>query len=196
LPDYPDAYFVEDAAVVTPELAILTQPGAPSRRGEERALEPVLARYREIHRIEPPGTVDGGDVLQIGKRVLIGLSGRTNREGVDQMESILGPHGYTVTPIPVPSGLHLKSSVNYLGADTLLVDPTFADRVPGFRQILLHPTEAYAGNTLLINDTLITPRGFPDTRRKLEALGLEIIELDVSEAAKMDGGLTCMSLRF
>jgi dimethylargininase len=196
LPGFPDAYFVEDAAVVTPELAILTRPGAPSRRGEETALEPVLARYRKTVRIEPPGTVDGGDVLTIGKHMLIGISERTNRAGFDQMAAILEPHGYTVTPVPVSSGLHLKSSVNHVGAGTLLVDEAFADRFPGYRTIRLHPAEAYAGNTLLVNGTLIMPRGFSATRRKLQTLGMEIVELDMSEAAKMDGGLTCMSLRF
>lgn len=198
LPDYPDAYFVEDPAVVTPEVAVITNLGAESRKGEEAAIEPVLARYRPTVRIQTPGTIEGGDVLMVGSHFFIGLSDRTNQAGAEQLGRILEEYGHTWTVVPVGAGLHLKSSVNYVGKNTLLVTEEFAglDQFKGYDRIILDRAEAYAANTLLINECLLTPKGFPDTRHKLEGLGLEIIELDVSEVRKMDGGLTCMSLRF
>jgi dimethylargininase len=198
LSGYPDAYFVEDTAVVTPDVAIITNPGAEARRGEAEAIEPILARYRRTVRIRAPGTVDGGDVLMVGARFFIGISDRTNAEGAEQLGRILEQYGHTWTAVPVASGLHLKSSVNYVGQRTLIVTQAFAalDEFRGYGKIVLDRAEAYAANTLLINDCLITPQGFPGTRKKLEATGLEIVQLDVSEARKMDGGLTCMSLRF
>ena len=198
LPGYPDATFVEDTAVVTPDVAIITNPGAEARRGEEDAIEPILASYRKTVRIQAPGTVDGGDVLMVGTHFFIGISDRTNDEGAEQLGRILEEYGNTWTAVPVAAGLHLKSSVNHVGKRTLLVTEEFADldELTGYGRIVLDKAEEYAGNMLLIHDCLITPKGFPDTRKKLEAMGLEIIELDVSEARKMDGGLTCMSLRF
>jgi dimethylargininase len=198
LPGHPDATFVEDTAVVTPDVAIITNPGAEARRGEADAIEPVLARYRRTVRIRAPGTVDGGDVLRVGAHFFIGISDRTNEEGAEQLGRILEEYGHTWTAVPVAAGLHLKSSVNHVGQRTLIVTQAFAalDEFRGYDKIVLGQAEAYAANTLLINDCLIIPQGFPGTRKKLEAMGLEIIELDVSEARKMDGGLTCMSLRF
>lgn len=198
LPNYPDAYFVEDTAVVTPNVAIVTNPGAESRRGEEATVETVLAKYRKTVRIQTPGTVDGGDVLMVGSHFFIGISERTNKEGAEQLGSIFKEYGNTWTTVIVEEGLHLKSSVNSIGKNTLLITERFAgrDEFKGYDKIILDKTEEYAGNTLLINDCLITPKGFPNTMKKLEATGLDIIELDVSEVRKMDGGLTCMSLRF
>ncbi len=199
LPDYPDAHFVEDTAIVTPRVGIITNPGAAARRGEEETIEPVLAGFRKIEHIHPPGTLDGGDVLAVNNHYLIGISGRTNPEGAGQLGRILDHYGHTWTVVPIEAGrLHLKSSVNYLGQDTLILTRTFADLelFAPYRKMVLDPDEAYAGNTLLINDTLIMPAGFLKTKKRLEALKREIIELDVSEARKMDGGLTCMSLRF
>lgn len=197
-PDYPDGYFVEDAAIVTPRLAVITRPGAASRRGEEITIQPVLARYLPTVQIQAPGTVDGGDVLMVGSHFFVGLSERTNPEGAAQLGRSLEEHGYTWVALPVGAGLHLKSSVNSLGGDTLLITPELADydEFADYDRIILDADEAYAANTLWVNDTLLTPKGFPKTRRKLEATGLEVIELDVSEVRKMDGGLTCMSLRF
>ena len=197
-PDYPDAYFVEDTAVVTPDVAVITIPGASSRKGEEDTIEPVLARYRKTLRIQATGTIEGGDVLMLGTHFLIGLSDRTNPEGAEQLGRILEKYGNTWTTVPIGVGLHLKSSVNYVGENTLLVTDEFADRdeLSVYNKIILDRDVEYAGNTLWINDYLITPSGFPITRKKLEALGLKIIELDVSEVRKMDGGFTCMSLRF
>ncbi len=196
-PDYPDAYFVEDPAIVTPQLAVLSRPGAPSRQGEERSLEAVLAKYRPLKHIQPPGTLDGGDILEVGSHFFIGLSQRTNREGAAQLASILESTGCTSEYIPVQSGLHLKSSLSWVGGRTLLLTKELAD-YPGFSgydRIVLDPAEEYAANTLWVNGCLLMPAGFPETRASLSALGLPIHELNVSEVQKMDGGLTCMSLR-
>jgi dimethylargininase len=198
LPDYPDAYFVEDTAVVTPDAAIITNLGAETRKGEEDTIEPVLARYRTTVRISAPGTLDGGDVLMVGTHFFVGISQRTNKAGAEQLGNILEEFGNTWTAIPVGAGLHLKSSVTYVGDNTLLLTDEFADRheFERYDRIVLDRAEEYAGNTLLINDCLIMPKGFSGTKKRFEALGLEIIELDVSEVRKMDGGLTCLSLRF
>jgi len=198
LPNYPDAYFVEDTAVVTPDVAIITNPGVEDRKGEENTIERALATYRKTVRIHAPGTVDGGDVLQVDSHFFIGISERTNREGATQLGCIFEEYGYTWETVYIEAGLHLKSSVNYIGKNTLLITEKFADRdeFKGYDTIIVNKTEEYAANTLLINNSLITPKGFPNTVKKLEATGLGIIELDVSEVRKMDGGLTCMSLRF
>jgi dimethylargininase len=197
-PGFPDAYFVEDAAVVTPEVAVITRPGAPSRQGEAALIEPVLTRYRQTVRIKFPGTLDGGDVQAIEKRFFIGLSDRTNAEGATQLRRILAAHQYACTTISVKGGLHLKSSVNWLGGENLVVTEEYAghEAFQHFRKIVLFPGEEYAANTLWINDHLLTPAGFPSVRAKLAGLGLPVIELETSEFRKMDGGLTCLSLRF
>ena len=198
LAEFPDGYFVEDAAIVTAELAVVTRPGAKARRGEAAAMEPVLAAHRPLARIEAPGKLDGGDVLLIGRHALIGISERSNPEGAEQLGEILQRHGYTWSAVPVAEGLHFKSSVNWVGGDDLLVTEDFAglDELSRYRQILVDPSETYAANVLWINGTLLVPSGYPKTRRKLESLGLPILALDTSEARLMDGGLTCMSLRF
>lgn len=196
--DYPDAYFVEDTAVVLPEVAVITIPGAPARRGEQESIAPALAQYRPLVYIEPPGHLEGGDVLMVGRHFFIGLSERTNEAGAEQLSRIVAGHGYTSTAVPVGPGLHLKSSVNVVGPNTLLLTAEFAGHpaFAGYHHIVLDAAEAYASNTLLINGTLIMPRGFPRTRAKLESLGQPVVEINVSEVQKMDGGLTCMSLRF
>lgn len=198
LPDYPDAYFVEDTAVVTPDVAVITNPGAEARKGEAESMAPVLAEFRKIEHIRAPGTVDGGDVLQVDNHFFIGLSERTNKEGAGQLGRILESYGNTWATVEVGAGLHFKSSVNYVGKNTLLVTADFTDReqLSGYDKIVVAKAEAYAANTLLVNGHLLTPAGFPVTRQKLEVLGFEIIELETSEVRKMDGGLTCMSIRF
>ena len=198
MPEYPDGYFVEDTAVVTPDIAVITNPGADARRGEQTTIEPVLAKYRNIEHIQHPGTVDGGDVLMTGTHFFIGISSRTNEHGARQLGHILEKYGNTWATIPVTTGLHLKSSVNYVGKNSLLITEEFADndKFSVYEKIVLDRSDEYAGNTLLINNCLITPKGFPDTKKKLNKLDFKIIESDMSEVRKMDGGLTCMSLRF
>ena len=197
-PDFPDAHFVEDAAVVTPDIAVITNPGARARRGEEKTIEPVLAKFRPIDRIEPPGTLDGGDVLMVGSHFFIGISERTNPEGAEQLGRILKRFGNTWTAVDVGKGLHLKSGVNHAGGDTLLLTEAFnkLDTFKGYRKIVLDPQEIYAGNSLWINDVVLTPAGFPKSRAMIEAAGHVVREVDVSEFQKLDGGLSCLSLRF
>lgn len=193
----PDAYFVEDVAVVLPDLAVLTRPGAAARRGEVAAMEAVLARYRPLLRIEAPGTVDGGDVLVVGQRAFIGVSGRTNRDGAEQLAAVFARHGINTTLVPVGAGLHLKSGVNAVAADRLLVAEGLDGGLFAPLSILVVPAaETYAANSLWVNDRVLVPSGFPRTRELLERAGLRTVALEVSEMRKMDGGLTCMSLRF
>lgn len=198
LKGYPDAHFVEDAAVVTPEVALITNPGAASRRGEVASIESALKPFRKTVRVQPPGTIDGGDVLMIASHFFVGLSDRTNPHGAEQLGEAMVGLGYPWTAVPVAHGLHFKSSVNAVGADTLLITRSFADHpaLADFDRLVVSGKEEYAANTLWVNDHLIMPAGFPDTRHKLQALGRPIIELDTSEFRKMDGGLTCLSLRF
>ncbi len=197
-PGYPDAYFVEDPAIVTPKIAVITRPGAPSRRGEEISLEPFLEYYRPLFHIQPPGTLEGGDVLMVGNHFFIGLSERTNEAGAAQLANFLSGAGHTSETIRVSGGLHLKSDVNYAGKNTLLITKSLVDH-PAFSsygKVLIDDDEAYAANSLWVNDTLIMPKGFPKTHARLVQMGMTILELEVSEVQKMDGGLTCMSLRF
>jgi len=198
LPDFPDAHFVEDVAVITAEVAILTNPGAAARNGEARPMEPILAQHRPIERIHAPGTIDGGDVLQMGKHFFVGISERTDQIGAEEFGAIVSRHGYTWIAVDVAAGLHLKSSINALGDNVLLLTEEFAARpeFAGYQHILIDEDEIYAANTLRINDYLLTPRGFPKTLAKIETLGLNVIEMETSECKKMDGGLTCLSLRF
>ena len=198
LSGFPDAPFVEDTAVVVPELAVITRPGHPARLGEEESMELALAPHRPTPHILAPGTLDGGDVLLVNQAFYVGVSDRTNKEGIRPLEELVAPFGYTVTPVPVEAGLHLKSSINIVAPNTLLATPDFAAR-PEFADytiLVVDPEEAYAGNTLHINGTLITPSGYPKTLKQLQGLGMDIIELDTSEFRKLDGGLTCLSLRF
>lgn len=194
---FPDGHFVEDTAVVLPEVAVLARPGALARRGEEEAMAPVLDRFRVMDRIQPPGTLDGGDVLLVERHLLIGLSQRTNEEGARQLGAVVGRYGYGSSTVPVGEGLHLKSGVNGLGGRRLLITSGFdrCEALAGYERLVVPQGEEYAANSLWINGTLIMPAGFPCTRRAVEALGLPIVELDMSEARKMDGGLTCLSLR-
>ena len=196
--DYPDANFVEDTAVVTPDLAVIARPGAGARQGEEDSIAPVLARYRKTVRIVEPGNLDGGDVLMVGNHFFIGISERTNKDGAAQLGKFLEKYGNTWDAVPVGAGLHLKSSINYIGNNTLLVTEEFAKKAAfqKYEKIIVNSDEEYAANTLWINDYLITPAGFPNTRRQLDVAGMKVIELDMSEVRKMDGGLTCLSLRF
>lgn len=197
LPGYPDAHFIEDAAVLTPEAAILTRPGAPSRCAEPDFLEAPLARFGPLERINAPGTLDGGDVLFIERTCFIGLSDRTNADGAQQLTAILTPLGYTCVPVAVGAGLHLKSSVNYLGKGTVLVTNDWLNHAAfsDYHQIVVPPEEAYAANTLWVNEHLLMPAGFPRTYALLRFLHQPIIKMPMSEAQKMDGGVSCWSLR-
>lgn len=198
LPFHPDSIFVEDCAVVVPELAIVTRPGAESRREEVFSIAEVLERYREkVYYIEAPGLLDGGDVLRVGKQIWVGLSGRTNADAVLQMQSILKPHGYSVDAVRLQGGcLHLKSAVTQVAEDTLLLNPDWVDpaNFPGFDIIETDPDEPGAGNALLIGDTVIYPVDFPLTALELADAGIELLLVDNSEVIKAEGGVTCCSV--
>ena len=195
--DFPDAHFVEDVAVVTNEIAVITNPGAPERNGEKLFIKAPLSKFRDLEFIESPGTLDGGDVLQIGKHFFVGISERTNDEGANQLGSILLKFGYTFTNVNVGPGLHFKSSVNYVGKNSLLITEHFFNNpiFDAYNKILVDKDEEYAANSLFINGTILTPKGFPKTKAKISKIDLPIIELDMSEVQKMDGGLTCLSIR-
>jgi len=197
-PDFPDASFVEDTAIITPQCAIITNPGDKRRRGEEVEIERVLRDYRKIEAIQPPGTVDGGDVLQIGNEIYIGLSKRTNDEGARQLSDILRKYNIRSFMVRIKDVLHLKSGINYLGGKKIIIYQDWYN-IPAFSKYERIPVlleESYAANCLYINGSVLIPAGFPDTHNKLEKLGSKIIELEMSEFRKMDGGLTCLSLRF
>ena len=196
---FPDSTFVEDVALCTSEFAIVTNPGAPSRNGERMEMEAVLKTFFDsTETITDPGTLDAGDVMQAGNHFYIGISGRTNHQGADQLIRLLGRYGRTAEKVPLHHMLHLKSGISYLELNNLLVagefiaHPAFQD----FHKIAIDPTESYAANSLWINHRVLVPAGFPKTRRAIEKAGYETLALDVSEFQKLDGGLSCLSLRF
>ncbi len=195
---YPDAYFTEDVAILTPEVAVITRPGAPTRRGEIDFIETALPKSRPLARIQPPGTLEGGDVLIVERQLFVGVSARTNRSGADQLGQILAAYGYAYAPIPVPAGLHLKSSVSYVIENTLLVSPALAAcrEFNAFNKLIVPPNEAPAANTILVNGSLLVPQGYPLAYRILQTLDIPLIPLNMTEIQKMDGGLTCLSLRY
>jgi dimethylargininase len=194
---FPDAYFVEDVAIVLPELAIVTRPGAASRRGETEHIGGALAAHRRLVRLEPPATLDGGDVLVVEKQVFVGLSARSNAAAVASLRECMAPLGYTVTAIPVAAGLHLKSSINLVGPSTVVATAEFAGRpeLAELDVLELTAAEAAAANVVRVNDRLLVPAGYPQLVRRCAGYDFAVIELDMSEVAKMDGGLTCLSLR-
>lgn len=196
---FPDSTFVEDVALCTPNCAIVTNPGAPSRNGEKLEMEAVLrSYYSEVESITWPGTLDAGDVMMVGLHFYIGISERTNREGAEQLIRILERFGMSGSEVPLKQMLHLKSGLSYLERNHLLVSGEFTDH-PAFAEfdrIAVDPDEAYSANSLWINDTVLVPAGFPRTLDKIQAAGYTILPLDVSEFQKLDGGLSCLSLRF
>jgi dimethylargininase len=197
-PDLPDAVFVEDIAVVVDEVAVVTRPGAESRRPETETMARALTRFRRVVAITAPGTLDGGDVLRVGRTVYVGRSGRTNVEALAQLDRHLAPYGYRVRAVEVDGCLHLKSAVTEVAEDTLLFNPAWvdADALAGHSLVEIDPTEPYAANGLRIGSSLIYPEAFPRTRRRLEQQGIGIALVDVSELAKAEGAVTCCSVIF
>lgn len=196
--DYPDSTFVEDTAIVTEKCAIITHPGHETRRGETDSIAKELKKYRPIEQIKSPGTLDGGDIMQVENHFYIGLSDRTNKEGATQLTIFLSKYGYTASTIDVKDILHLKSGVNYIGDGIIVLMESLENlnEIDAFEKIFIIPEETYASNCVRINDHIIMPSGFPDTKEKLSTTPYKIIELDMSEFEKMDGGLSCLSLRF
>lgn len=197
-PALPDAVFVEDVAVVLDELAIVTRPGATTRRGEVESVAAVLADYRPMTRLSGPATLDGGDVLRIGRTLYVGIGGRTSAAGASQLADAVRVFGYEVCPVDVHGALHLKTAVTLVGEALLLMNPAWLDAGPfaGFDRIGVAPDEPFAANALRVGDRVIYPSAFPRTRDRLARHGVELLEVDVSELAKAEGGVTCCSLLF
>jgi dimethylargininase len=197
-PDLPDSMFVEDPAIVLNELAVIFPLGTESRRPEAASLARAIARFRKLEHVKLPGTVEGGDILRIDRKLFVGLTKRSNPEGIRQLTAILAPHHYEVIPVPVTGCLHLKSAVTHLGRATLLANRAWFDPSPfsSHNWIDVDPTEPHAANALALGDTIIFPASFPLTRARIEAAGFHVTPLDISELQKAESGLTCSSLLF
>lgn len=198
---FPDSCFVEDPAVVMKECAIITNPATDSRNGEKLEIIDSIRKFYsddQIFYIEAPGTMEGGDVMLVDRHFYVGQSDRTNAEGFSQFKEIVSRFGYEATAVPVTEGLHLKDFVIYLEKGNMLVsqhmneEPAFAE----YNRFVIEPEELYAINSMNINGTVLVPDGFPKTLKIIEDLGYPTIVLDNSEFAKIDGSLTCLSLRF
>lgn len=191
---YPDGCFVEDTAIVTEEMAVITRPGNSARLGEQESIAEILVNYKKLEYIFDKGTLDGGDIMRVGTHFYIGLSERTNAEGAAQLAEILAKYGFTSSEIPLKNGLHLKSGVTHLSGNQFIATPDF---VPFFKDkdlIEVTEEESYIANCLFVNGYLLVSKGFPKTAKTIENLGYKIIPLDMSEFRKMDGSLTCLSL--
>lgn len=197
-PELPDSVFVEDAAVVLDDVAIVTRPGAASRRPETPAVARALAKYRTLRYIEDPATMDGGDVLVVGRRIYVGIGTRTNAFGASQLADIVAPHGYEVTPIVLGECLHLKTAVTSPADGIVLLTPEWIapSHFDGMRIIEVHPDEPMSANVLRIGDTILCNASAPRTRERLEQAGFRVRPVDQSELAKAEAGLTCCSLIF
>ena len=196
--DLPDSMFVEDTAVVTDEIAVITRPGAISRQPETATIAEALTAYRPLRFITEPATLEGGDVMRIGKVLFVGRTARTNEAGIAQLQEFMRPHDYDVQAVDVTNCLHLKSGCSYIGRDTILVNRSCVD-ASAFRQLHLldvPANESAAANALLVGDTVILPAGFPETRALLERRGFSVRVVDVSELQKAEAGVTCCSLIF
>ena len=197
-PDLPDAVFVEDTAIVLDELAVITHPGAPSRRAEVAAVEAALRPWRRLVHITAPATLDGGDVLQVGRNLYVGLSSRSNLAAVEQLRQVLAPLGYRVEPVQVRGCLHLKSAVTAVHAGLLVLNPAWCDKAAfgDIATIETDPTEAFGANVLRLDSSVIMGAAYPKTAARLRAHGVVVHTLDLSELAKAEGAVTCCSLVF
>jgi dimethylargininase len=197
-PELPDAVFVEDTAVVVEECAVVTRPGAESRRAEVDTVAAALERFRPLVRLSAPATLDGGDVLRVGRSFFVGRTARTNDDGIRQLRDALVPHGYEVQAV-VPDGcLHLKSAVTYVGLETVLINPQWVDvgLFSRWQCVPVAAEEPSGANALLAGDVVHVAASAPVTRRKLDALGFTTASLDTSEFEKAEAALTCLSLIF
>lgn len=198
---YPDSCFVEDPAVITRKCAIITNPGAASRNGEKNEIIDAVRKFfkdEDIEYIKPPGTLEGGDVMMVGDHFYVGRSARTNEEGIRQFLAILEKHGLSGSEVPLEKVLHLKTGVNYLEDDNMLVAGEFVDKpeFDKFNKIVIPEDEAYAANCIWMNGKVIVPEGYPAVEKAVRDAGYPVILVDTSEYRKLDGGLSCLSLRF
>lgn len=201
LEEYPDSCFVEDTAVLTPKCAIITNPGALSRRGESALMvETIRKFYRDdqIENITSPGTIEGGDVMMVGNHFYVGLSARTNEDGYKQFKEALEKYGHTCSLVPLEKVLHLKTGVNYIENNNMLVAGEFIEKedFKSFNKIIVPENEAYGANCIWVNGKVIVPKGYPTVEKCIRELGYDVILIDTSEYRKLDGGLSCLSLRF
>ncbi len=199
LPDldaFPDGVFVEDTAIVLPELAVMCRPGAASRRGEVVSAEQRLAKERSIARIAPPATVDGGDVLRLGRTLFVGVGRRTSAEGAAQLEQAVGPHGYRVVAIAIDRCLHLKTAVTEVGDGAIVVNPAWIDpAIFGARTVIeVAADEPFGANVLRVGDAVVCATHHPRTAERIAATGARVSTVETSELAKAEAGLTCCSL--
>ncbi|HAC16561.1 MAG TPA: hypothetical protein DCE78_11545 [Bacteroidetes bacterium] len=205
--DFPDGCFVEDTAIVTEKGAVITRPGDPSRRQEIDSIASTLSKYKKLQFIADPGTVDGGDILRINNHFYIGRSNRTNSSGAAQLSNHLSSMGFTSSEVSVGDILHLKTGASYIGNNTLICVDQLRSYFDNCSIISVQPDEEYFANTVTVNNTLIVPGGFPESlkkvrhhlnshflKQKVQPQEVKIVELDMSEFQKMDGGLTCLSL--
>ena len=197
-PELPDSMFVEDPALVLDELAVIFPLGTETRRREASTIAAALAPFRSLKFVQLPGTLEGGDILRLDRKLFVGLTARSNSEGISQLARIVAPHGYQVVGVPVTGCLHLKSAVTSLGKNTLLANRSWFDSsfFPAFDWIDVDPAEAYAANALAFAGTILFPASFERTRARIEARGFHLTPLDISELQKAESGLTCSSLIF
>jgi dimethylargininase len=189
---------VEDPAFVIGDRAIISNMGAKSRIGEEREVEKTLSKFKKVYKIDPPGTIEGGDVLRINEKIYIGLSRRTNRFAIQQVDNVVSEYGYQVIPVTIEHVLHLKSAYTYLGNDSIVMSPGHLDNkvFSQYNKIIIPKTEAHGANCLSINGKVLIQEGYPSAKKLIEDEGFETVEIEVSELRKAGGGLTCLSIVF
>lgn len=194
--DLPDSVFVEDTAFILPEVAVITRPGADSRKPETESIIRALSPHKKLIHVHAPATIDGGDVLVLGKNIFVGLSTRSNTDAINQLNKLLGEYGYIVTGVQLHDCLHLKSAVTRVNDSAVLINKNWVDahHFENYELIEIDPSEPYAANCLPIGDSIIYPTSFPKTRARLEARGYKIVSVEVDELAKAEGAVTCCSL--
>ena len=194
--DMADSVFIEDTAIVLDEIAVITRPGAASRRRETKGVREALEQHRAIGELTAPATLDGGDVLRIGQRLLVGEGPRSNEEGRRQLAALVAPHGYSVEATPFTGCLHLKTAATLVSDDLVLYNPAWIDAraLGGVRTVAIDPAEPFAANAVLIGATVMFPEEYPRTRERLERAGIDLVGVPAGELAKAEGGVTCCSL--
>lgn len=197
-PGFPDSVFIEDTTLVLDEVAVITRPGAESRRGEVETVADVIASWRKVVRMTTPATLDGGDVLRLGRTLYVGVSRRSNADGVAQLRELTRQFGYSVRAVEISDALHLKTAVTQLSPDHIVVNPRWVDAslFEGYTAIEVDPTEPFAANALMAGGRVILSTAFPRTADKLEGRGISVLGIDASELAKAEGGVTCCSVLF
>jgi dimethylargininase len=197
-PDLPDSMFVEDPALVLDELAVIFPLGTETRRREAATIAAALSPFRKLCHVKLPGMIEGGDILRIGKQLFVGVTARSNQEGIAQLRRLVEPPGYRVTAVPVAGCLHLKSAVTWLGNNTLLTNRAWFDAslFSGYEWLDVDPAEPHAGNALALSGTVIFPAAFERTGARIQARGFQVLPIDISELQKAESGLTCSSLLF